>query len=92
MSAIDVMIINLLMMSIILSDIAILNNKGSDYCCIISSISKNEVLKMLIWLKKVENYKKSGNLYKFMKSYIKMGKRNHKIWWYWNPKRKVSPT
>ena len=87
---------DLLMMSIILSDIAILNNKGSDYCCIISSISKNEVLKMLIWLKKVENYKKSGNIYiyiyKFMKSYIKMGKSNHKIWWYWNPKRKVSPT
>ena len=35
------------MMSIILSDIAILNNKGSDYCCIISSISKNEAIILL---------------------------------------------
>ena len=33
---------DLLMMSMNLSDIAILNNKGSDYCCIISLISKNE--------------------------------------------------
>ena len=33
---------DLLMMSISLSDIAILNIKGSDYCCIISLISKNE--------------------------------------------------
>ena len=32
---------NLLMMSINLSDIAILNIKGSDYHCIISLISKN---------------------------------------------------
>ena len=31
----------LLMKTIILSDIAILNIKGSDYCCIISLISKN---------------------------------------------------
>ena len=35
------------MMSIILSDIAILNNKGSNYCCVISSISKNEVLNLI---------------------------------------------
>ena len=32
---------DLLMMYINLSDIAILNIKGSDYCCIISLISKN---------------------------------------------------
>ena len=32
---------NLLIMSINLSDIAILNMKGSNYCCIISLISKN---------------------------------------------------
>ena len=31
---------DLLMMSMNLSDIAILNIKGSDYCCIISLISK----------------------------------------------------
>ena len=38
---------DLLMMSIKLSDIAILNIKGSDYCCIISLISKNEAIKLL---------------------------------------------
>ena len=32
---------DLLMMSMNLSDIAILNINGSDYCCIISGISKN---------------------------------------------------
>ena len=30
-----------------LSDIAILNIKGSDYCCIISLISKNEAINLL---------------------------------------------
>ena len=35
------------MMSISLSDIVILNIKGSDYCCIVSSISKNEVINIL---------------------------------------------
>ena len=35
---------DLLMMSMNLSDIAILNIKGSDYCCIISLISKNEAI------------------------------------------------
>ena len=38
---------NLLMMSVKLRDIAILNVKGSDYCCIISLISKNEPIKLL---------------------------------------------
>ena len=37
---------DLLMMSISLSDISILNIKGSDYCCIISLISKNEVIEL----------------------------------------------
>ena len=37
----------LLMMSVNLTDIAILNIKGSDYCCFISVISKNETLKLL---------------------------------------------
>ena len=36
-----------LMMSINLSDIAILNIKGSNYRCIISLISKNDVIKLL---------------------------------------------
>ena len=35
------------MMSINLSDIAILNIRGSDYCCIISLISKNEAIKLM---------------------------------------------
>ena len=35
------------MMSINLSDIAILNIKGSDYCCIISLISKNETINLM---------------------------------------------
>ena len=35
------------MMSIKISDIAISNIKGSDYCCIISLISKNEAIKLM---------------------------------------------
>ena len=35
------------MMSMSLSDIAVLNIKGSDYCCIISLISKNEAINLL---------------------------------------------
>ena len=38
---------DLLMMSMNLSDIAILNIKGSDYRCIISLISKNEVINLM---------------------------------------------
>ena len=38
---------DLLMMSINLSDIAILNIKGSDYHCIISLISKNEAINLM---------------------------------------------
>ena len=36
--------LDLLMISVNLSDIAILNMKGSDYRCIISVISKNEAI------------------------------------------------
>ena len=38
---------DLLMVSIKLSDIAILNIKGSDYGCIITLISKNEAINLL---------------------------------------------
>ena len=38
---------NLLMMSMNLMDIAILNIKGSDYRCIVSSISKNEAINLM---------------------------------------------
>ena len=37
---------DLLMISVNLSDIAILNMKGSDYLCIISLISKNEAINL----------------------------------------------
>ena len=35
------------MMSMNLIDIAILNIKGSDYCCIISGISKNKAISLM---------------------------------------------
>ena len=38
---------DLLMMSVNLSDIAILNIKGSDYCCIISLISKSGTINLM---------------------------------------------
>ena len=38
---------DLLMMSVNLSDIAILNIKGSHYCCIISLVSKNEAINLM---------------------------------------------
>ena len=38
---------DLLMMSVNLSDIVILSNKGSDYRCIISLISKNETINLM---------------------------------------------
>ena len=45
MSAIDIH--DSLMVSINLSNFAILNNKGSDYRCIISLISKNEAINLM---------------------------------------------
>ena len=50
---------DLLMMSINLSDIVILNIKGSDYCCAISLIRKNEVTNLL---QNADLTKKSGTL------------------------------
>ena len=47
-------------MSMNLSDIAILNIHGVDYCCIITGISKNEAVILLQKAdlnKKVEHYK-----------------------------------
>ena len=38
---------DLLMMSMKLSDIALLNIKGADYCYIISGISKNEAINLM---------------------------------------------
>ena len=50
---------DLLMMSIILSDIAILNIKGSDYCCIISLIIKSEAINLM---QNADLTEKSGTL------------------------------
>ena len=50
----------LLMMSMNLSDIPTLNIKGSDYCCIIGLISKNEAINLMQnadLTKKAEHYK-----------------------------------
>ena len=38
---------DLLMMSVNLTEDAILNIKGSDYCCIISLISKNKAISLM---------------------------------------------
>ena len=35
------------MISVNLSDIVVLNIRGSDYCCIINAISKNEVIHLM---------------------------------------------
>ena len=55
---------DLLMMSMNLSDIAILKIKNASYCCIITGISKSEVIKLFqnIDLKTVKNTEKSGTL------------------------------
>ena len=58
---------DLLMMSLNLSDIAILNIKGSDYRCIISLISKKEVINLM---QNADLTEKSENLI----PHIKMGK------------------
>ena len=51
---------DLLMMSMTLSDVAILNIKSADYSCIISTISKSETVNLMQNInltKKVEHYK-----------------------------------
>ena len=50
---------NLLMTSLNLSDIAVLNIKGSDYRCIITLISKNDVIKLMQY---ADLTKKRGSL------------------------------
>ena len=70
----------LLMMSINLSNIAILKIIGPDYCSFISLISRNKAInfcKTLIWLRKVEQYELKN--IKFFGSIYKNGK-NYKIW------------
>ena len=50
---------DLLMISMKLSNIDILNIKGSDYCCIISLICKNEAINLI---QNADLAKKSGTL------------------------------
>ena len=57
MSAIDAIIY--LMMSINLSDTAIWNIKSTNYCCIISRISKSEVIDLM---EDIDLIEKSGTL------------------------------
>ena len=62
-----------------LSDIAIINIKGSDYRCIISLISENEAINLMQnadLTKKSINYKK----YKNFENMYKNGKNNYIIW------------
>ena len=77
---------DLLMMSIKFSNIAILNIKVSDYCCIISLISKNEAINLM---QNVENCKfEKKKINKIFWKHIKKWKK-YKIWWYWNPRTKI---
>ena len=60
--------LDILMISMSLSNIAILNIKGADYCCTTSGISKSEVINLCktpIWPNKAEHYK----IYKFYVTY-----------------------
>ena len=59
------------MISVNLSDIAILNVQGSDYGCIITSISKNEAINLL---QNADLTEKRGTIWIFLKVYIKMEK------------------
>ena len=64
------------MASVNLTDIAILNSEGSDYCCIVSLISKNETINLLknaALIEKAKHYKLKKNI-KILKSYTKMEK------------------
>ena len=62
-------------MSVNLSGIDILNIKGSDYCCIIGLVSKNEAINSL----QNANLTGKGGTLKKLKI-IKNGKNNHKVW------------
>ena len=60
------------MMSMNLSDIAILNIKGSDYHCVISLISKNEAINLM---QNADLTEQKGNIikHKNLLTRIKMG-------------------
>ena len=88
---------DLLMMSIKLSDIAIINIKRSDYSCIVSLISKTEAIKFKqnadltgkYWnIKEVENYKSKKSIKIFESIYKNV--KNYKIWWFHQHKETIS--
>ena len=86
-SWITVLIINQMpvidvMMSKNLSDIAILNIKGSDYRCIISLICKNEAMNLFQNVDLTEHYKQNNIKYKNLLSCVKNGYRNFNVWRY----------
>ena len=64
-----------------LSDIAIPDIKGTNYCCIISLISKNEAINLFqnADLTEKEKHYKVKNIKAFESAY-KNGKSNYKIW------------
>ena len=64
---------DLVIMSINLSNIAFLNIKGHDYCCIISLISKNEAITLMQNADLTEKSETLENI-KNLFSYIKVGK------------------
>ena len=69
------------MVSVNISNIAILNINGVNYCCIINRISKSEAVNLLqkADLRKIaERYKYVKNLF----SNIKMIRRNFNVWQY----------
>ena len=62
------------MMSVNLSDIAILNIKSADYCCIISGFSKSEAINLM---QNIDLTKKAGHYKPYiLLSYIQNGLRN----------------
>ena len=65
------------MMCTNLSDVAVLNIKGSHYCCIVSLISKTEGINLfqnVNLTEKVGHYKLKKIKSKFFRAYIKMEK------------------
>ena len=62
---------------------AILKIKGSDYCCIITEISKSNVTKLL---QNIDLSKKNGTLEneKNLFSYVELGKEIFNVWGYWD--------
>ena len=67
-----------------MSDIAILNIKGSDYCCIISLISKNEAINLMQNADLTLEHYKSKHIKKF-ESICKNGIKKQKFHQYKKP-------